>query len=422
MQSTIPNIPKHTSDMISLVTDPYHDYNLRATGFPDGKAVASAVQRNSNRVDISCPFSIAADQSWDFHVFATPLIGVNGLNPGVLSANSTLITVNTAAAQQAFGPVNILYKHYNNAGTVINTLLVALDGLSNADTQARTVSLGFELHNTTAELYKSGALTVYRSPVLVNEDIDMNLVTTGTVTAGWYHATYLGQLPYTLTDVQRIPNSRTWEAAEGAYCVALPYYENAFSSNLAQNIAIKAGVLADSILIKRALATSSVASAQFSPLSCPGVMSSRFKDKEQTFTLDMRQVIELVPTSDNSTIMAFATNAPEVDRVFLKIYKRMFNNIPPGVPVKFNSAGDWFRMIARIVKEQLPTLTNLLPPNVRAVATVATPIINKLLDKAIASKQTEPVLNTTQRVIKPALIQRALVRKRKRTKGQKRPT
>ena len=32
----IPNINKETSNTLMLVTDPYHDYNLSATGYPDG--------------------------------------------------------------------------------------------------------------------------------------------------------------------------------------------------------------------------------------------------------------------------------------------------------------------------------------------------------------------------------------------------
>lgn len=408
----IPNVPKQVSEMLTNITDPYHDFNLRPTGYPDGKAIASAIQRICTRVDISCPFTLAGGETWDFHVFTTPLHNVTLLSPGLISQTNNLITVATTDAYQQIGPVNVLYKRYDSNGVVNSTNLQALDAIApQVDTQRRTVSLGFELHNTTAELYKAGALTTYRAPVLCNQDVDMTLTTTGTATTGWYHASFVGQVPYALSDAQRIPNSRTWNASEGAYCVALPYHDNQFSPLMAQNIILKAGILSNSVLIKRSLTTQYPSQTTWSPLSCPGVMSSQFANKEQTFTLDMRQIIESIPTSDNSTIISFAVTAPQLDRTFLKLYKQMFNNVPPGVPVNFNSAGDWFRMIANLVKEAIPTIIPLLPPNVRAITTVAAPIVNKLIDKAI--NKPAPKINVTQRMVKPNIIKKALLQQHK---------
>lgn len=414
LQPNIPNIPKQVSEVLTSIVDPYHDFNLRPTGYPDGKATISAIQRIATRADISCPFTLAAGDTWDFHVFTTPLHNVSSMQPALISQNNNVITADLALSYQQLGPVNILYKRYNGAGTVIGTQLVPLDAVQNTlNTQCRTVSLGFELHNTTAQLYRSGALTVYRAPVLCNDDVDVTLTTIGPALTSWYHASFIGQVPYTLADAQRLPNSRTWEASEGAYCVALPYHDNKFSPLMTQNIILKAGILDNSVLIRRATTSANLVQVTMSPLSCPGVMSSRFSDANSTFTLDMRQVLECVPTSDNSTIISFATTAPPADRAFLKLYKAMYNNVPAGVPVHFNSAGDWFRMIGQLVKEALPSLAALLPPNARAIATIATPIVNKLLDKATQQPPPPKVnLNTTQRFIKPKLIKQAIIKQK----------
>lgn len=77
----------------------------------------------------------------------------------------------------------------------------------------------------------------------------------------------------------------------------------------------------------------------------------------------------------------------------------------------FNSAGDWFRMIANLVKEAIPTIIPLLPPNVRAITTVAAPIVNKLIDKAI--NKPAPKINVTQRMVKPNIIKKALLQQHK---------
>ena len=60
----IPNINKETSNTLMLVTDPYHDYNLSATGYPDGSAIMSAIQRRYSRNTIANPFTLTTGQTW----------------------------------------------------------------------------------------------------------------------------------------------------------------------------------------------------------------------------------------------------------------------------------------------------------------------------------------------------------------------
>ena len=93
--------------------------------------------------------------------------------------------------------------------------------------------------------------------------------------------------------------------------------------------------------------------ATYSPLACAGAFSSDYTDDHQTFSLDMRQVLEIMPSPEDTGLMMFATTAPEIDTTFIRMYKAMFNNIPPGVVVSKNASGDWFRQIIRIAKEPL---------------------------------------------------------------------
>lgn len=186
-----------------------------------------------------------------------------------------------------------------------------------------------------------------------------------------------------LEHIQMLPNCRTWEASEGAYSVSLPPPDNPYCASSFQNILIYNGDPDQKQNIWMFSDSLEASTPCWSRLSTTGTMSSKLMDKQQIFTLDFRQVLEVAPLI-KSPVLAFATTAPALNPVFLKLYKRMFNSIEPAVPVHYNSAGEWFRRITKLVKENLPGVIAILPAQYRAPATALLPIVNKLADKIIA--------------------------------------
>jgi hypothetical protein len=311
------------------------------------------------------------------------------------------------------GPVNVLYKRYSSAGVVNSSLLYALPSTVTADAvMRRTVSLGFELHNTTPELYKSGSVSVYRQPILDSHTDLVYDITSAPISKTINHAHLICQVPYSISDVQMLPNTRTWEASEGVYSVCLPHSNNEFSCLMATNLILKAGIQDISVLTNRVNATTTIVHATFSPLHCSGVMSSRFSDNNQTYVLDFRQTIESIPSTDNLTLMSFAGTAPAADLGFLKLYKRMINNIPPGVPVHFNEAGDWWRSIISVVKDVLPAVSAALPGQFKPIAMALTPAITALIDSKL-EKKIQATPNVAQRMTTPKVLKKSLLPKLK---------
>lgn len=380
-------IPQQTREMISIVTDPYHDRNLRVTGFPDGATMTSVVKRLAYQYTVACPFTLTAGQSWDFHIFTTPLHCKLDLYPGraignILTTFNTVNTVNT---------LNIFYRLYDTAGVVINSSIASLGqdyngghGAVSDGSSSRFVSLAYELHNTTAEIYRSGSITSYRLNSIQSRCDYLSKFDTLAAVPITY--TSILTLPYTLGEVQMIPNSRTWEAARGVYSVSLPMVSNVYSTAYFQNVLIDTGVPSggsnNPLLVFNSTSSASSPFPFFSPISTTGTMSSRYIDASQTFTLDMRLVLEIAPTP-KSTELAYATTSPSPDLLFLKLYKRMINSIEPGVPVNYNAGGEWFKRIVKIAKENLPTLIHLLPPQYQAAATMALPVVNRIADKVV---------------------------------------
>lgn len=390
--SHIPSIPKHTSDAISLVADPYHDYNLKPAGYPDGLSTISAVMRKAVRTTVSCPFTLTVGQSWDFHIFSTPLHDIETYKSFTVTGN----TYDTnAQATNDIGTLNVLYKLYDNAGLVVDQRLFNLPfsygKAEKISSCARTVSLAFELHNTTAELYKSGSVTAYRTPSMSTPS--HGFLRTSAATPIPFAGQVIANIPETLSEAVALPNSRTWSAKEGAYCTSLPYPTNTYSSNMPQNLVLTFGSGKQGYL--RHLTYDSSTTSSFSPISSAGLHSDKFVDANQTFTLDARQILEVIPSTDTSDpFLPFAGTAPRCDELFLKLYREMFNTIPPGTPVRNNASGDWFRQLIVIAKAAMPLIASALPGQAKIIANAAVPIIDGLITKAL-TKQPQP--NLTQR-------------------------
>lgn len=386
---TLKQLSQSTQNYISMVTDPYHDRNLRVSGYPDGRCQSSTVRRFTGATTIACPVALGPGDSWRFHVFTTPLHTMCTLYAANAHKQGNLVQT-AAPLAQALGPVNVAY-YIKYAASPTETIIFKPLGSytdSNEFSSMRTVSLAYELHNTTPAIYASGSITNYRLNTVNQEDqrVDAYLYDPARSLISYSNGCFY---PETIDQANRMPNSHTWEATAGSYSVALPAHHNSFSSVGSQRIVLR---FTNDENDKSAFITNTSSSltngpqgapTSCSPISCVGTISSMYQDSNQTFTLDFRQVLEAAVSPYSIAACTYATTAPEADLAFLKLYKRMFNNIPPGVPVSFNSAGEWFRRILQLAKEQLPNIVSVLPPNAQIIARSALPLVNSVADAVI---------------------------------------
>lgn len=375
------NLTPETQNAISQTTDPYADFEHPHTGFPDGSVVYSSQRRWAKRVDINCPFNLVTGETWDFHIVSLPIHNVVQMD----AASITYSTITTPTAGPTVGPITVIYKHYNNAGLNINTVYtplgpdaIAID-TATFDTQRRFVSFGYELHNTTAELYRSGSLTVYRVNSSIN---DVTLTGTGDPDIAKYYRTWklFNKIPHSLAEANFIPGARTWEASMGAYCVSLPHSHNTLSSNHYCQFLIPLGVPTSGSY--PVLSSSTLKTTSYSPLHGAGVYSSRLPDDKQTFSLDCRIHIEEVP-NPSDPIMSYTLRSPEYNQQFLKIYKMMIMSLPAGTPVRNNASGDWWRSILGVVKDVIPHVQSILPPQFKPIAAALAPVATNLIDRVV---------------------------------------
>lgn len=392
-----------TMNTLSAVVDPYSDKLLRSTGYPDGHSSISAIQRFYDRITVECPFNLMAGESWDFHIFTTPLHHMMGLSRATRSGNS--IVYDPIGGNSTFGPITIKYTLYTAAGTPSGYPIY--EGLCSAPVvstpislgnQYRTVSLGFELHNITAPIDREGSLTSYRTNVVDQYFSGYAYATGAAITTAVPHSTHIiATYPSDLGAASQYPNTRTWEAGEGIYAVALPDPINTYGQNMNTNFSIFGIDASGSCRVRPIGANTNSTQVTFSPLANVGVISSRFA-RNQTFVLDYRHNLECIPDPADTQMVSFATTAPLRDEVFLKLYTKMFNSIPPAVPVDFNSAGEWFRRIVSLAKTVLPQVLPYLPPQLKAIAgpvRVGLDVADAIMK---SKKQKQKPENTTQLV------------------------
>lgn len=167
------------------VLDPMHDEKLMCEGYPDRETQPSVVQVIKQSIPVSKPASYGANDIWGFHVKMDSSL-YNGFADSdnatgrIYSYKNEIIEDATASfptRQMGYGGLNVVYFDQTVNGTTdVTTSPTTEAGTSNKLTQlqispanfgvgkTRVLSQGFEVVNTTSQLYKGGALMVYEQP------------------------------------------------------------------------------------------------------------------------------------------------------------------------------------------------------------------------------------------------------------------
>lgn len=385
---SLKTLSRETQNAIALVTDPYHDTEIETVGFPDDATAYSILNRFNLRYTIQCPFTLADGDSWDFHVFALPLVCESEMALRLVSGSSLQLR----DASTTLSSLNVTYHHYRAGALLAHSTraLPIMDAVSSSKPgRRRIVSHAYEIHDTTASLYRSGSLTTYRtsSPPISISLYDSATTTDYGVANQTLNFWRVAEHPASLITAEMLPGTVTWDAGQGVYAVSLPEANNTFASEYHQNVII--GYAPNPAFDQGVYASIKTSRVATSPLRCCGTMSSQFITRENTFNLDFRLVLETVPHPQDINALSYCRRSADHNPQFLKLYKAMLNHIPIAVPVNQNSAGDWFRKIAGIVREVLPMVPSILPPMARPIAMAALPLADNLLSRIQKSEPTK---------------------------------
>jgi hypothetical protein len=379
-------------------TDPFPDYEIPPSGFPDMDASATVVQCVKGSFQVSKPLALAADATWDAHFFSLPDLGFyssSRARVGDIGANTNTITVTAGTTFYAMAPLNCVtvatgqatVPYIQGTGATWNPTGYEWAGVnlgSYLNGGCRVVAAGFEVRNVTAELNKQGTVTTYTIPQTAELETYHVSYDGG---ATFYNHTFRSQRspPGSVNQAMLMSGSRQWEASEGVYIpLTFSGVNNPISGGSWVHPIYKA---ADSVLGgvcfgNMPIANNSNASAtRPCPLNTSGAYFTGLSPST-TLVCTWKFFLERAPGPNLPDLAALATKSAGYDPDVLKLYSMITNAMPPGCKAGDNDAGDWFRGVMSKIKDLAPAVAPMvagafgIPPQVgtylgKAVSNVA---------------------------------------------------
>lgn len=373
------------ANWIRKALDPYHDFEVRIDGLPDEDTSRVVIQEVPLTQTFAVPSGVAGN--WDMHVFTLPEMANIWANPPkavVVGGNGVYYTNVTqpqpASGNYQFGLVNVFSTGAGGATTPNGTAFgpgsvnAVFDFSAYMSGQKRLIALAFEVHDTTAELYKQGSVVCYRMP-----QVEQVIGACPSANGGTIFGNSLGVVsrcpPATQAEAFLMPGSRQWEAREGAYCVAVM---DAKANDLTGT------VTGCRIFTRGDLGINGTGGSQFGFATIPttsGAASPAFIQGDgfkptpfhtagayfaglsvnATLTVTCKAIFETCPTPENAQLVVLSKPSPDYDPASLEIYKGAASGLPVGVPVGMNASGDFWDSVLDIIGEVAPTIGSMIP-------------------------------------------------------------
>jgi hypothetical protein len=210
-------------DWLVAALDPFHDFAHPIAGYPDADTSQTVVSLYQYQATITAPAGVAGD--WDCHIFNTPLARNSLFNTVTETATWTQLTEQAVAAQRRLSTLTIVSgapsallfpDHTPLVASTVTTGLPAANVDDLVSGNSRIIGMGFEVHNTTSDMYKQGAVTTYRLPQVSGDFCELYANTAGTRITPLSGKRYCSP-PELEGEAQRLKSARTWAARDGIY-------------------------------------------------------------------------------------------------------------------------------------------------------------------------------------------------------------
>jgi len=430
-------------DWLKFALDPFHDLQLdNLKGYPDVNTEPTVIVKVRQAIELSAPTDLPAGSNWDCHIALSPIDWAKP-NGRVTDVPSGAMGYNIAAQVLPQGggngkPAGTINQVGTGSSSSVDAVTARLDGLVINSVPAgapdggdmtftpghcpaepangysvenitldkyldyddsdlgvyRIVYSGFEVVNTTAQIYKQGAVTVYEYGHSYE-----NAQTTvpfgkaeGSPEVAVPNSLATNQFrspPNTLAEAKIMPGAHTWPAQDGCYCTAKFQGDNPFQGATNRNYIINqnnptAGTRSgyypsgdgNSIgsFVSPGLvgpnyeatisgsantgyggrpAMTQAPATHFSRMSTAGAYFTGLSPQTTLF-VTWRVGIERLPAANKPTFLALAQPSATFDPNALLLYNLIANHLPPGCPQGWNDLGKWFNQIANVAKRVIP--------------------------------------------------------------------
>jgi len=368
---------------VTLMLDPFHDNPVKFCGYPDG-----AISKNVNQVikqsmTIVAPPGLAAGALWDCSIvdwpWETPMTGTrltgdvaNGFTVSSVAGINTLsndfasnftrqIGGLTAYTTPSGGGMNAFSQLTSSGSTSLTNM--RLPSLYN-NGKRRVVAKGFEVYNTSAELYKGGTVCVWTSPVPDITDAPtinyfLHNGATGQAFAGLStSAIEIESPPAGTAAALLLAGSKQWDATKGCYVPGRLHSEDIptndyypvvplivdntwFTVNGNPTPAVIGEAVQSYVEGVSGVTVLGFQPLQFTQFDMTGAMFTGLT-QQSTLTVNWNIVVERFPSNQDLDLVVLAVEPPERDDVAIRFLSHALSELPVGVPVDMNGLGDWF--------------------------------------------------------------------------------
>lgn len=385
--------------------DPMHDnQSCSRVGWPDSEDAPSVVRKIVQTATI---VGTQFTGRWDCSMVLFPWMHPHYLVSATQDGNFLAVETEHQSSLPGF-----LQCFCEDSGTTMSLgnvdpdMSFSLDSLTSG--RNRLVGCGIEVVNTTPDMFKGGAVTVWKQPGVEAQgdttyEVRQN-ATTLPVSLQLYRCP-----PLTSKAAATIPNSQTWEAEHGCYIVGsfnsaenpavLPEYrgvvvregsgiEELWStgvqdengnygwSNISGGRVFTTAPILDPVTDQPFNYPASI----YAPLNMSGAYFTGLSP-ETTLTVTLTAYVETFPHSE-SELISLARPSLADNRLCLEVLSRAMSTLPVAVKAGENPMGEWF---ARVVEALLPVAgAGLTAAGYGAAVPVVTLGAKLLTDKLVA--------------------------------------
>lgn len=362
-----------SSDMLSesgkhwllRALDPFHDSPVRPAGYPDMDQSYSVVQEINQSMTIVAPATVTTG-TWDCHILNLPdFASVSGNSPNLPATyNPFTGIVSTINGISTYSDCGILALSvpsgaitFPDTSSMVGKDIVSQNLQPNQyiNGKCRVVALGFEVVNTTAELYLQGLCTAYRMPQI--DQLSTYTAVDPVAQSEVYTPAPLrvfASPPSSVAEALVLPGSKQWDAKRGYYGVCLlTSTENPFQAIDASRRVYLANEVWPStsspaincVASYRSKGTSgdSCTTKYFSPYNTTGAYFTGLSP-QTTLQVNVKWILETAP-GPRSTFATLAQPSPHYDPLALELYSEMCSRLPVAVPFDENPDGEWFQTV-----------------------------------------------------------------------------
>lgn len=360
-------ISKDGKDWLTSALDPFHDYRQTPAGFPDANGALSNVMMVNESFTLTAPGAT----NWDALIFNSGYQDTMKMFMPNVTSNDRVIEWDHADSTIGdIYPVSAFIADTGGElfpnGAAWAPANWASDGVNiSYPTPGRVIALGFEVHNTTAEIYRQGTVTVGMLPdnqhygQMRTEDQNVAPSDAHIINASFHTAP-----PPNQASAVVYPNAKQWEASRGSYSVCklsqvevpvnrdlgtFPVYKMNTESSVSGVVPVCYNQNGSSELLpeyaKRTCFDRSY--AMYTGLS-----------PETTLTVTVKAMVEIFP-SFNDTAIRWATPSAAYDINALKMYAMCLKYLPSAVPVDMNPSGEYWDMVLNVIKKYGPKALDL---------------------------------------------------------------